>query len=101
MYRMLRPDVHLGPNVRRLIAIKMAKDAITSGGGFADGMKYLTSPGLGQRAQEAAKWVEEAIRTVKSAPDNPWGDDDEAIAGELVKRIEAKQKETLERLRRQ
>jgi hypothetical protein len=80
----------LGPNVRRLIAIKMAQDAIPSGGGFADGLKYLTSPGLGQKAQAAAEWAEDAIRTVKSAPDNPWGDDDEAIARELVNRVEAK-----------
>lgn len=90
----------IGPNVRRLIAIKMAKDAIPAGGGFADGVNYLASSGLGQRAQEATKWVEDAIQAVKSAPDNRWPDD-EAIAGELVKRIETKQKETLERLRRQ
>lgn len=59
----------MGPNVRRLIATKMGNDAIPSGGTFADGIKYLLSPGLGAKAQEASNWVKAAIEIVKSAPD--------------------------------
>lgn len=74
------------PNIRRLIVHRMALQAVPPGGGFLDGMKFLLSPDLGQEYKKAAKWVEEALAIVKTAPDNPY-DDDEAIAGELLKRL--------------
>ena len=78
----------IGPNVKKLISAKMAADAIPAGGGLQSGVEYLLSPGLGQRAQAAADWVRDAIQAVKSAPDNPFGDDDEAIAGEMLRLAE-------------
>lgn len=35
--------------------------------------------------------MQEALRIFKTAPDNPFGDDDEAIAGELLQKIEERQ----------
>jgi len=35
-------------------------------------------------AAEAKAWVRQAIEQVKAAPDNPWGDNDEAIAQGLL-----------------
>jgi hypothetical protein len=42
-------------------------------------------------AREATAWVEQALAAVKSARDNPYGDDDEAIAGEILRQVEARQ----------
>ena len=33
---------HIGPNVRKLIASKMAREAIPDKGGFSDGLKFLS-----------------------------------------------------------
>jgi phosphosulfolactate phosphohydrolase-like enzyme len=38
-------------------------------------------------AQKATAWVQGAIAVIKTSPDNPFGDDDEAIAGEILKRL--------------
>lgn len=82
-----------GPNVRRLITYKMSGLAVPAGGGLTDALALFTEPGrLGRVAREATAWVEEAIAVVKTAPDNPFGDDDEAIAGELLARLEAKKR---------
>lgn len=77
-----------GPNVKKLIAHKMSIDAIPNGGGLGDGLKFLMDK---QRiiagAKAATEWVNQAISVVKTAPDNPWGDDDEAIAGEILRQV--------------
>jgi hypothetical protein len=80
-----------GPNVKKLIARKMSRDAIPDGGGFADGVKFLMDPQrVGKVAREATEWVTMAIQAVrKAAEPNPWkGADDETIAGEILQRIE-------------
>lgn len=77
-----------GPNVKRLITRKMSLDAIPSGGGFCDALRFLTDPaGITSSARRAIDWVFAAIDAVKSAPDNHLGDDDEAIAGEIIQRL--------------
>ena len=83
----------IGPDVRRLIAHKISLEAIPPGGGVADGANFLLSGKLGEAGARAAKWVREAIDLVKTAPDNSFGDDDEAIAAELLRRIDERQKE--------
>ena len=84
----------MGPNVRKLIAHKMARDAIPDGGGLAAGIQFLSNPESVKRgAQEATQWVRDAIAVVKLSPDNPYGDDDEAIAGEIVRRIDEKDRQ--------
>lgn len=80
-----------GPNVKKLIAHRMSTIMIPPGGGFKDGVKALLDiDGLKKVGKEASAWVEEAIALVKQAPDNPYGDDDEAIAGEILRQVELK-----------
>ncbi|KKL17574.1 hypothetical protein LCGC14_2484200 [marine sediment metagenome] len=75
-----------GPNVKKLIIRKMSKDMVPDGGGLPDALVALATPGnLSKVAGEATKWVEAAIAVVKTAPDNPYGDDDEAIAEAVLK----------------
>lgn len=83
-----------GPNVRRLIASKMSLIMIPpgTGSGLATAVRTMLKPGgIGDAAKEATEWVRQAIAAVKAAPDNPYGDDDEAIAGEILRRMWEKQ----------
>lgn len=83
-----------GPNVTKLICHKMSVDAIPSGGGFGDGIKFLMNPDrVVSTAKSATEWVNQAIGLIRTAADqNPWKNaDDEAIAGELLSQIKAKQ----------
>ena len=82
----------IGPNVKKLIAHKMALDAIPPGGGFASGIDFILSGRLAQSWKDAANWVRAAIEVVRISPDNPFGDNDEAIAEELLKRIKERQR---------
>lgn len=78
-----------GPNVKRLAVRRMSRDAIPPGGTFLDGINFLTSPHLlVASAKNAVEWVFKSIDEIKSAPDNKWGDDDEVIAGEILKELE-------------
>lgn len=79
----------MGPNVKRLIAHRISTQAVPPGGGVSDALRAIVTPGkLGALAKEATTWVEDALAVVKSAPDNPFGDNDEAIAAELLRRID-------------
>lgn len=81
----------IGPNVKKLWAMKMAKDAIPDGGGLADGLKFLSSrESIAAGAKAATEWVKGAIAVVRLAAEpNPWKNaTDEEIAGELLKRTE-------------
>lgn len=83
-----------GPNVRRLIAHKMSLIMVPPGAkdGFAAAVGSMLRPGgIGDAAKEATEWVRQAIAAVKAAPDNPHGDDDEAIAGEILRQVWKKQ----------
>jgi hypothetical protein len=81
----------MGPNVRKLVAAKMARDAVPPGGGVGNAIRFLTTPGaVTDGARKAQEWVKAAIAAVKAAPDNPYGDDDEAIAAEVLRQIERK-----------
>jgi hypothetical protein len=87
-----------GPNVKKLIAHKMSLIMVPPGCGdgkhAAAGVAIaaLMAPGnIGKVAREATAWVEAAIAAVKSAPDNPYTDD-EAIAGEILRQIELRMK---------
>jgi hypothetical protein len=81
----------MGPNVKQLVAYKMSILAVPKDGGMADATRLFTVRGrLAQVAREAEEWVSAAIAVVKTAPDNPYGDDSEAIAGEILRRIAAR-----------
>lgn len=88
-----------GPNVKRLIAHKMSLLMIPpgtkKGQGLATGMAALMKPGnIQQVCKEATEWVEQAIDAVKACPDGGWwGDENEAIAGELLRQIDEKRRE--------
>lgn len=85
----------MGPNVKRLIAEKMATDAIPPNGGLADALSFLSSKeSIASGARKATDFVRLAILAVRNAAEpNPWKNrDDEAIAGELLRRIDARRK---------
>jgi len=83
-----------GPEVKKLICHRMSQLMIPSGGGLLDGIRALSSPeSIGNYAREATTWVEKAIATVKAAPDNSWGNDDEAIASEINRQIDQRKRE--------
>lgn len=83
----------MGPNVKKLIVRRMAQLMIPDGAGLPDALRELANPGnIGKRAREATAWVKDVINVVKTAPDNPYGNDDEAIAGEILKQIDERKK---------
>lgn len=80
-----------GPNVQKLITYRTSQQAIPAGGGLPDAVKFLSSAStIADGVRAATEWVEAAIALVKTSPDNPYGDDDEAIAGEILRQIEEK-----------
>lgn len=84
-----------GPNVKKLIAHKMSLDAVPPGGGLRSALEFLSdAKNIARSAKNATAWVNEVIGLVRNASDpNPWRNaDDEAIAGEILKGIEARKK---------
>jgi hypothetical protein len=84
-----------GPAVRRLTVHKMALDAIPAGGGFAAGLRFLSSATrITEGAGRARIWVAEAIKAVRAAGDpNPFRDaDDETIAAEILRQLDERTK---------
>lgn len=78
----------LGPNMKSLLFRKVALDAIPPGGGFDSGVEAIMNTGkLARLHREAFVWVKEVVEVVKSAPDNPYGDDEEAIAGAILEKL--------------
>jgi hypothetical protein len=85
-----------GPNMRRLAAHKMALDAVPRGGGLPDALRFLQDKdAMVDSAKASTKWVKDAIAAVKQTHDNPFGNDDEAIAGELLRRIGERNAESI------
>ena len=79
----------LGPNTRKLLAYFIAREAVPPGGGLADGLNFLTDSDVRRQGMERAMSnLDAALTAVKSAPDNPYGDDDEAIAAAILGRVE-------------
>ncbi len=80
-----------GPNLRKFICHKMSLLLVPPGGGLASALTAMATPGrLLAASREATAWGEAAIAAVKSTPNNPYGDDDEAIAGEILRQVAAK-----------
>ena len=79
-----------GPNVQRLIARKMALDAVPRGGSMDDALNFLSSKdNITQGAKTAAAWVRTACEVVRRAGEpNPWKESsDEEIAEYLLEEI--------------
>jgi lysozyme family protein len=71
----------------------MSHDAIPDGGGLQDGIAFLLNQdAMNEGYRRASKWVQEAIDAVKSAPDNPYGDNDEAIAEAILAKLDEKRR---------
>ncbi len=87
---MTRP---IGPNMKKFVIRRMSVDAVPAGGGLNSAIEFLTKPGsIGLGFKSATEWCDAAIVAVRNAAEpNPWKDaTEEEIAGELVRRIEAK-----------
>lgn len=81
--------------VQRLVIRKMSHHAIPDGGGLQDGIAFLLNQdAMNEGYRRASKWVQEAIDAVKSAPDNPYGDNDEAIAEAILAKLDEKRRPT-------
>lgn len=82
-----------GPSVRKLIATKMASQMVGPNGHIGTAIDAIMKPGnLAAHGKIASDFVVAAIAAVKSAPNNPYGDNDEAIAAEILRRIDGKKK---------
>lgn len=81
----------LTPRVRELLALFISLEAVPEGGSLQDGLDFLTNPERRRQGFEKAMAnMGAALAAVKSAPDNPYGDDDEAIAAAIIERVNAK-----------
>lgn len=84
----MMPDRPMGPNAKKLFAAFLAKEAVPDGGGLADSMKFfLDKEHRAGVIERAAKNFEAGIAAVKAAPDNPYGDDEEAICAAVLARL--------------
>ena len=84
----------IGPNVKRLVIHKMSLLAIPIGSGERSlGLGVQAMMNAPQLFREAHEWVVNAIALVKAAPDCAYmtDEDDEEIAGVLLKGIEERQ----------
>ena len=78
-----------GPNVKILIAKFVAREAVPPGGGIAAAVEFLGNSERRKQVLESAEAKAiQAIQLIKSAPDNPFGDDDEKIASEILDQIQ-------------
>lgn len=82
-----------GPLMTKLIVQFVARVAIPEGGTLADGLKFIQDAeyrkGVLEKAESKAV---EAVSLVRTAPDNPYGDDNEAIAGAILERLEERRR---------
>lgn len=86
-------DRILGPNMLRLMSYKVARDLHPPGsGGIGAAMNNLRDALVSDRMadinRQALEWCDQAIEVMRSAPDNPYGDDEETIAGAIVAELE-------------
>lgn len=80
----------IGANVRRLMIEFSSTLAVRSGSGtpMQNALNILAKPGgIAGNMREALRQTELALEAMKAAPDNPYGNDDEAIAGEILEEL--------------
>lgn len=76
--------MNIGPKVKALIIHKFSRDA-TQDGGLGSVFNLFKDPKtLSEKMKKAQEWVLEQIQSVKDAPNNPYGDDSEAIAKAIL-----------------
>lgn len=80
----------------KLVLFRQAQIAVPPGGGLAAGLRLFTDPEFNRQTfAEAVAFVEQALAVAKTAPDNPYGEDDEAIAAAIFDEIETRRQEQL------
>ena len=78
----------LGANMKKLLARVVARNAIPPGGGMADAIDSIITPGkLSKISKKSLDWIDEQIQAIRSAPDNTYGNDEETIAGAILARL--------------
>lgn len=85
----------IGPNMKRVVIAKMISGAIPAGGGLEAGIDFILTPGkMAAGFRSATEWCDAAIAAVRAAGEpNPWkAATEEEIAGELLSRIEERNK---------
>jgi hypothetical protein len=90
MQMSIDPKRKFGPNFRKLVIHKMSMEAIPNGGGFADGIKFLSSPAtIKEEWVKAQEWCESAVDAIRKAGDpNPFRDfSEEEISAEILKQL--------------
>jgi hypothetical protein len=76
------------PNVSKLIMKLVSYNAVPKGGGLSSGLEFFTNPERRKEILEKAEFdALLAIELVKTASDNPYGNDDEAIAKSILDKI--------------
>ena len=84
--------VEFGPNVQKLLMRFIAREAVPPGGGLAAGAKFFLDEDYRRKAMERAREnMQTAFEAVRAAPDNPHGDDEEAIAGAILSMLAEKE----------
>ncbi len=79
----------LGPNMKRLLSMFIARIAVPPGGGFASAITLFTEQGKHQRvAREALSQMDIAITAMRAAPDKYYSDDEEEIAGIILAKLD-------------
>ena len=82
-----------GKNVTQLIVRFIAREAVPPGGGLNNVVVFFKNAEHRKQIIESAETkAMAAIQLTKNAPDNPYGDDEEVIAGVLLEKIREKQK---------
>lgn len=81
-----------GPNVSKLILRFVAVEAVPAGvgrdTGFSNVIEFIRTPEYRKKILDAAEAKAMAsLQAIKSAPDNPYGQDDEKIAEALLQTI--------------
>jgi hypothetical protein len=85
-----------GPYVTRLIMACIAREAVPRGGGMADAIQFFTDEKHRKAVLEHAETAAmNMLVAVKQARDNPYGEDNEAIAKAILDKIAAKRRNNL------
>lgn len=84
-------------NKTKLLNHFLSIHAVPPGGGLEAGLRYFMDDAYRKEViKKAMAELELSIAAVKNAPDNPYGDDDNVIAGEILEQIERRKKERKE-----
>ena len=78
----------MGPNYRNLVAVRGQIVVAPRGRNIVDAIGMIANrKPLYTITREAMEWVRDAIANIKAAPDNPCGDNEEAICGEILNQL--------------